>query len=110
MKQYQHYNCLPASDDICRLLITFENSFHSDQKVSEYDQEIPQSHTVDQMCFASENIVNNNNNIIIIIIITHVTMRKSHKTVTVTGHPKDILKQSNQLPRQDDCKTRKDTK
>ena len=62
MKQYQHYNSLPASDDICRLMITFENSFHSDQKVSEYDQEIPQSHTVDQMCFASENIVNNNNN------------------------------------------------
>ena len=56
------------------------------EKVSEYYQEIPQSHTVDQP--------------------THGTMRKRHRTLTATRHQEDQLS----LPQRDDCKTRKDTK
>ena len=62
------------------------------QKVSEYDQEIPQSHTVDHP--------------------TAPTVSKSHRTFTVTRHPKDNKSKANKLfvLRPDDCKTRKDIK
>ena len=69
----------------------YHGSKHS-EKLSEYDQEIPQSHTADQPTASEEEPQNTN----------------SYKT---SGRQ---LKQSNQLslscPRQDNCKTRKDTK
>ena len=60
------------------------------QKANEYDQEIPQSHTADQPRHREEEPEN---------IYSNKTSKR----------PK---KQSNQLslPRQDDCKTRKDKK
>ena len=69
------------------VLHVYTNSVIDDyQKVSEYDKGIPQSHTA--------------------------SMRKSHKTLTVTRYQQDIKakQQGFSHPRQDDCKTRKDTK
>ena len=41
---------------------------------------------------------------------THGTVRKSHRTFTVTRYPQDNKgKEISSLPLQDDCKTRKDT-
>ena len=81
-------------DNIFHLLITVANILdptYIRQKVSEYDQE---KYTITH-CTP-----------------THSTVRKSYKTFKVTRYPKDNKKQSNQLspPRQDDCKTRKDSK
>ena len=56
-----------------RSIFSVDSGYHLtvDQKVkkiSEYDQEIPQSHTADQ---------------------THCTARKSHRTLTVRRHQED---------------------
>ena len=45
------------------------------KKVSEYDQEIPQSHTAEQL--------------------GHDTMRKSHRTLTATRHQEDNESKAN---------------
>ena len=60
------------------------------QKVSEYDLEIPQSHTEDHPMAPQERVTE------------HSQQQDIRKT----------LKESNQLslPREDDCKTRKDSK
>ena len=93
-------NSLFASGDFCRLLITFANNFNPDQErqyvgpnldskiVSEYDQELPQSQTLEKpMAREEEPPIN-------------------HQT------PGRQTKQSYQLslPHQDDCKTRIDIK
>ena len=70
-------------------ILTILGSTEESQKVSEYDQEIPQSHTVDRPTAPRGRAVE------------HQQQQDLRQ-----------LKQSNKLsfPRQDDCKTRKDTK